>query len=112
MRLRAKQWGWLSAIAAVPVLIAVVALFLPAAPQDSATAQKGFARLQVGMTAEEVEVILGGPPGDYNRVPFWPARRCCTCGNTDNPEERKQREAWRRVHVFQWWTFDDGLVVV
>jgi hypothetical protein len=51
-------------------LVATVALVLLARQSPVRITQESFDRIAVGMMEQEVEEIIGGPPGDYS--PFLP----------------------------------------
>ena len=61
-----RPWSvWLLLIAAVLLLPLALWLFARPSPIHLANHEK----IMKGMTEEEVEAVLGGPPGDYRR---WP----------------------------------------
>lgn len=50
-------------------LLCVVGLLLALVTPARCPVTAAFARIEEGMTAAEVEAILGGPPGDYRTIP-------------------------------------------
>jgi hypothetical protein len=52
--------------AVLALLFGLMLLLLPAPPQHVSRAD--FDRIQAGMSLADVEVLLGGPPGDYRTV--------------------------------------------
>ena len=52
-------------LAAGLIVLLIPSLLLPTSRPKSAINQENFDRIQVGMTEDEVEAILGGPPGNY-----------------------------------------------
>jgi hypothetical protein len=85
---------WLSVAVVLVVLVGAVCLILtlPGGRRPRITAEN-FERIMVGMRLEEVEAILGVPPGDYTTEPVpdlevcstgvfkMPGRGCAWCGN-------------------------------
>ena len=67
---RLRNCTWLKMAAAVAlVAFAVVVISLTTRSQPRMLNAGGFSQIRGGMTQEQVESILGGPPGDYRANP-------------------------------------------
>jgi hypothetical protein len=88
-----RRYRWLGLAIFLALSVAgFEALLVPSPRQPSAISRDNFDRIEVGMTVEEVSLILGGPPGRY----------------TD-----------RRYHVFyhgisfrHWWIGEDAVIII
>jgi hypothetical protein len=61
---------WLAALAIALLLVGVIFPLL--FPRPSKVTRAAYERIEKGMSREEVEAILGGPPGDYTTRPTLP----------------------------------------
>src|SRR5262245_40711012 len=84
------------AVVAVPLAIALVLALLPwlyRRPHPQIT-EENFRKIKHGMTQQEVESILGGPPGDYASGIQYHCMSCqgSTCSLFDN-----DRHGWKAI---------------
>src|SRR5262245_51996337 len=90
-----KRRFWLLCMAGSVGLTALIVLWLALTPRPAVT-QANYQRIQEGMTFQEVQDILGGPPGNYSRFPDKEAGRWAL--DPDRPDLDRQffigREVW------------------
>jgi hypothetical protein len=70
-------------------------------PRSSPVTRQAFDRIEAGMSRQEDEAILGGPPGDYQSMPRQP-----TFENPDN------RPAMMKLGTSAEWWGDEGMAWV
>jgi hypothetical protein len=81
-----RWWAWTAFAAAVTILLAAGLLTFG----SSRITPKSLDRIVEGMTLQEVEAILGGPPcriidpPDLMRRSPWPPHWCCWMDDSDN----------------------------
>ncbi len=81
------------------VLLALVALLLPALPRRPSTGRRArFDQIQTGMTEQQVEELLGGPRGVYDKTRRSPTTTAAGTGAG-------------RSHL-SWWYFPDCTIEV
>jgi hypothetical protein len=87
-----------------PALLTLVAvltwLLMPRQGDD--INQQNYERIREGMTAQEVEGILGGPAGNYTagrRRPVYETGRPITGPLRLPPKQRRQVESWGDYHL-------------
>ncbi|OWK38366.1 hypothetical protein [Fimbriiglobus ruber] len=66
MKMRLRLWLLIAAVLLIAVV--VTAVLLPSRPRPC---RKTYEQVHVGMTREEVETTVGGPPGDYADGKIW-----------------------------------------
>jgi SmpA / OmlA family len=89
-----RWWIWVLAIVlagggALPLCYYLIL------PKVQAT-RDNYEKIRRGMNEQEVEAILGGPPGDY----------------TTGPWRVELREAWDKGHTRRLWISDSGRIAV
>ena len=63
--IRLRNRTWLIVVSAVTLVAVIVAIWLLAAIRPRKLHVATFQQIKLGMTQEQVESLLGGPPGDY-----------------------------------------------
>jgi hypothetical protein len=98
---RRPRWPWWRLIAPIAVALALAALLVPVFQRPpSADDRARFDRIEDGMTERQVEEVLGGPRGVYDRTRRpWPGLTA-----TSFPGSNSSHRSW--------WYFSDCTVEV
>lgn len=96
---------WCCALLGLASLVVIPVVLRSPEPMNQCTvAQEAFAAIDIGTTLEEVERILGNPPGDYAQGPFVLPH--CKAVTSDSLRIERQAASWRK------WRYDDGEVTI
>jgi hypothetical protein len=115
-RLSRRGWTWILAFAVV--MLSVLSFVILTATRTKITASNGY-KIRSGMTLEEVEAILGGPPrveGDCARAriannKFWDGTGCTREGRYYSEDGSVGRD-WYSDEASIWVTFQGERVTV